>query len=207
MDLNNIFDQNVELYEDWFKANNYIFEAELTAIKQLLPVSGEGIEIGIGTGVFSERLGIKKGIEPSFKMRERAIERGINVIQAFAENLPIQNGAYGFALMVTVDCFLNDILQAFKEVCRILSSDGHFIIAFIDKETPLGRIYDQNKHTNRFYKDAIFRSAQEIKKLLITTGFCVADERQTVFSLDNKSQDIKEGCGEGVFAVIKAKKL
>lgn len=64
--------------------------------------------------------------------------------------LPIANETYHFALMVTVDCFLNDIMQAFKEVWRILSEDGYFII----------------KHSGNFYKHTTFHSAEEIEKYL-----------------------------------------
>jgi len=133
MKKSNAFEMNADIYDEWFIKNNYIFDSEIEAIKNLLPVSGEGIEIGAGTGIFSSRLGIKHGIEPLEKMRSKAIERGIDVISAFAEEIPIADETYHFALMVTVDCFLEDVLQAFKEVWRILSKDGYFIIAFINE--------------------------------------------------------------------------
>lgn len=206
MNRNNVFNNNTDLYEDWFIKNKYILDTEIEAIRLLLPASGEGVEIGVGTGIFSSRLGIKYGIEPSKKMRDKAIERGVDVIDAFAEKLPIADGTYRFALMVTVDCFLDDIIKAFKEVWRILSKDGYFIIAFIDRDTPVGMIYDQNKHSDNFYKHATFHSAEEIIKFLKMTGFVVQEKKQTVFSLENKPHEIKADVGEGVFAVIKAKK-
>jgi len=85
----NIFDKdnNVKLYEDWFRKNNYLLDSEVQAIKQLIPIFGKGIEIGVGTGIFSSILGLKDGIEPSVKMGEKAIERGINVINSNAEKL------------------------------------------------------------------------------------------------------------------------
>jgi SAM-dependent methyltransferase len=176
------------------------------AVKQVLPSIGKGIEIGVGTGLFALELGIKDGIDPSKTMRIKAIERGINALEGIAEQLPLQNGSYDYALMVTVDCFLHDVLQAFKEVWRILSEGGFFVIAFIDRETPLGQIYEQKKQTNASYKQADFHSAQEIKQYLALAGFVVIEERQTVFNLNNQPQEVKQGTGEGVFGVIKAKK-
>jgi len=200
------FETNADIYDEWFIKNNYIFDSEIEAIKYLMPDSGEGIEIGAGTGIFSSRLGIKHGIEPSEKMRSKALERGIDVISAFAEKIPIADETYHFALMVTVDCFLEDVLQAFKEVWRILSKDVFFIIAFIDRETPLGAIYNQNKQFDNFYKYANFHSAEEIIKLLERTGFEIQEKKQTIYTLENIMQEVKDNVGNGVFAVIKAKK-
>jgi len=109
--------------------------------------------------------------------------------------------------MVTVDCFLDDVSKAFSEVRRILVSDGIFIIAFLDKATPLGQLYEKNKHLHKSYRDANFHTSTEIVSLLRAGGFEVVDKRQTVYSLENKLQEIKCGVGEGVFAVIKAKKI
>ncbi|MHB1348156.1 MAG: class I SAM-dependent methyltransferase [Candidatus Humimicrobiaceae bacterium] len=176
-------------------------------IRQLLPESGEGIEIGVGTGIFASRLGIKHGVEPSEKMGNEAAKKGIHVINAFAEELPIADGSYQFALMVTVDCFLDDVTKAFKEVWRILVKGGYFIIALIDRKTPLGMIYEQHKHSDSFYKYANFHSSEELIILLEKAGFEVLEKKQTIYTLENKVQEIREGVGEGVFAVIKAKKF
>ena len=206
MDRKNPFDEQVDLYETWFVENRHIFLSEVAAIKQILPATGKGLEIGVGTGLFAVELGIKDGIDPSEPMRSKAIERGVNALKGMAEQLPVPDEAYDYALMVTVDCFLRDVLQAFKEVCRILADGGVLVIAFIDRETPLGQIYEQKKQTSASYKQANFHSAQEIKKFLELSGFAVIEERQTVFSLDNQPQAVKPGTGEGVFGVIKAKK-
>ena len=50
------------------------------------------------------------------------------------------------------------------------------------------------------------KSAEEIEKYLEMAGFLVQEKRQTIYTLDNELQEIKDGVGEGVFAVIKAKK-
>ena len=206
MNKGNAYDNSVELYEEWFIENNNILDTEIQIIKDLLPDSAEGIEIGVGTGIFSFRLGIKHGVEPAKRMRQKAIDRGIEVTAAYAENLPIASESYKFALMVTVDCFLEDVIKAFREVWRILDDDGFFIIAFLDRETPLGTLYDHNKHSDSFYGNANFNSAKEIEEYLLKTGFYDIEKKQTIYTLDNISQEIKTGTGEGVFAVFKAKK-
>lgn len=80
--------------------------------------------------------------------------------------------------------------------------DGYFIIAFIDKETLFGAIYNQNKQFDNFYKYANFHSAEEIIKLLERIGFEI--KKQTTYTLENIIQEVKDNLGNGVFAVIKA---
>ncbi|MHB1377025.1 MAG: hypothetical protein ACYCXB_06310 [Candidatus Humimicrobiaceae bacterium] len=67
-------------------------------------------------------------------------------------------------------------------------------------------IYEQHKHFDNFYKYANFRSSEEIIILLEKAGFEVQEKKQTIYTLENKVQKIRNGVGEGAFAVIKAKK-
>lgn len=194
----NPFDEiEVAEYEAWFKTNDKLFLSELAAIKEVLPSSGHGIEIGAGTGIFASHLGIKYGVEPSENMAREAVKKGIHILQGVAEDIPVADGSFQFALMVTVDCFLSDVEKAFSEVWRILENNGIFVIAFLDRATPLGGLYERHKHKHRSYRHAHFHTAGEIE---------IMEKRQTIYSLENKLQEIKKGVGEGVFAVMKAKK-
>ena len=125
-------------------------------------------------------------------------------MQGEAEALPLENAAYDLALMVTVDCFLTDPEAAFREIHRVLQPGGKFVIAFLDRETELGAQYEQFKMEDPIYCHATFHSAAEITALLERTGFRSEERRQTVYTLVNESQPVKEGNGGGVFAVIRA---
>lgn len=206
MQNGNLFDVEVKEYEEWFRINDQLLNSELEAIRPLLPASGKGIEIGVGTGIFASQLGIGFGVEPSEKMATEAIKKGIQVMIGTAEELPVEDESYQFALMVTVDCFLHDVPKAFSEVRRILIDQGIFIIAFLNRATPLGELYHKNKHLNESYKNANFHTDQEISQWLENTGFEILERKQTIYSLANTPQQVKDGFGEGVFAVIKARK-
>ncbi|MHB1377027.1 MAG: hypothetical protein ACYCXB_06320 [Candidatus Humimicrobiaceae bacterium] len=65
MKKNIVFNNNVKQYEEWFKTNKSLLDTELKTIRQMLPISVEGIEIGVGTGIFASSLGVKHGVEPS----------------------------------------------------------------------------------------------------------------------------------------------
>lgn len=202
-----VYGQNVDAYEAWFAENNLTFESEVNALQLLLPdETTNGIELGVGTGIFAEQFGIKFGLEPSLNIAERAKKRGVQVTLGFIENMPFEDKSFPFALMVTVDCYLHNLAVAFHEVYRILESDGFLVIAFIDRDTPLGRIYQEKKSKSVFYRDANFNSRAEIRSALKDAGFSIIEEKQTVFSSENIYHEVKDGLGEGLFAVIKAKK-
>lgn len=203
------FEQHLPQYEAWFDKNKYAYKSEILAIKKVLPKKKIGLEIGIGSGKFAVPLGIKIGIEPSGKMREIAEKRGLKVIKGVAEKLPFENSKYDFTLMVTTICFLDNIEKSFQEAYRILKQDGYLIIGFVDKNSPVGKIYLQHKHESIFYKDASFYSVDEVIFYLKKTGFKNFIFYQTIFkNLKNikKVEPVKKGYGKGSFIVIRAKK-
>lgn len=202
-----VFGTHVAEYEQWFQEHACLLETEIAAIKEVLPQSGIGLEIGVGSGLFASVLGIKYGVEPSEAMRKKAKSRGVHVFDGVAERLPFKTAMFDFAVMITVDCFLMDVERSFREAYRILVPQGWFIIAFIDAATRLGKEYEQKKQSSLFYRQAHFHSAAKIKELLTRAGFCVDAERQTIFTFENVAQEIKPGIGEGVFAVIRARKM
>ncbi len=203
------FDKHSDKYERWFVDNQYAFQSELNAIKMAMPVIGEGVEIGVGTGVFAEPLGIKEGIEPSKAMREIAKKRNIKVIEAVAEKLPYHDKSKDFVLMITTICFVDDIFRSFNEAHRILKDSGSLIIGFIDRNSPVGIKYSEHKEKSVFYKEACFYGTEELYGILKNTGFEIENTYQTVFGkLDeiNNLQEVLTGHGQGSYVVIKAKK-
>jgi len=203
------FDEYASQYEDWFERNKFIYESELLAIREQLPESGEGIEIGVGSGRFAAPLGIQLGVEPSSQMRKIANQRGIEVIDGVAEDLPFNDVQFDFALMVTTICFLDDIEAAFKEAYKILKPGGLFIIGFIDKDSPIGKLYQQHKNESVFYKVATFYSVDEVISHLKEAGFKNFNFTQTIFHNLTEIkyvEPIKEGYGEGSFVVARGSK-
>ncbi len=203
------FDTNITQYEAWFETNKYAYESELLALKKALPVNGVGVEIGVGSGRFASPLGINFGIEPSKKMRERAIARGITVSDGTAEEIPFADSSFDFVLMVTTICFLDDIEKAFNEVFRIDKEKGAVIIGFVDKESSLGRSYQKHKNQSVFYREAIFYSTDEVVSYLQKAGFTDFSFYQTIFKplhMIKKIEPVQEGYSLGSFVVIKGKK-
>ncbi len=203
------FERYPDRYDDWFERNRFAYESELLAIKAQLPKGGKGIEIGVGSGRFAAPLGIRVGVEPSSKMREIARRRGIEVVDGVAEDLPFEDSSFDYALMTTTLCFLDDVEAALKETHRITKPGGTIIIGFIDKNKPLGKLYQRRKDDNGFYGAATFYSVEEVAHHLKRAGFRSLRFTQTIFrdlSEITEVEPIKEGHGEGFFVVVRGRK-
>ncbi|BCD59400.1 MULTISPECIES: class I SAM-dependent methyltransferase [unclassified Nitratiruptor] len=204
-----LFDQNFNYYDRWFDEHDTIYQTELKAIKKILPSFQKGIEIGVGTGRFAAPLGIKKGVEPSKKMAQIAKQRGVEVIEAYAEHLPFEDKSFDFVLMVTTICFVDDIDKTLQEAKRILTDNGYLLIAFVDRDSELGTMYEKNKDKSRFYKEATFFSKKEIFRLLKKHGFVLEKCAEALFGsdLDHLSYEIYDGCKKGgAFLALLARK-
>lgn len=172
-----------------------------------VPKTGRGLEIGVDTGRFSQELRISTGVEPSSNMAAVAIKRGIKVISGYAENLPVEDASFDYTLMVTVDCFLQDVLKAFEEASRVTVEGGAIIIGMIDKSSPLGKKYQELKKDNPFYRSARFHEVEKIKLLLEKAGFQNFHFWQTLIRpKEEMVEEPLEGYGKGGFVVIKAYK-
>lgn len=108
-----VFDENLKEYENWLISNKFVYQSELKAIEKTIPKNKKGVEIGIGSGLFAHPLDIKEGIDPSYKMREKARDKNLKVIDAVTEDLP----------------FHDAIFFGTEEVYRILKNAGFKIEA------------------------------------------------------------------------------
>jgi ubiquinone/menaquinone biosynthesis C-methylase UbiE len=203
------FEENTARYDDWFVKHQDEYESELAAVRKLMPESKSSIEIGVGSGRFAAPLGIRDGVEPSEKMAEMARAKGIRVVPGTAEDIPFPAGRFDLALMVTTICFVDDIPQAMKELYRILKPGGFFLNCFIDKTSPIGKIYQAHKDKSVFYKPAVFVSVDEVVDSMEKAGFQNFTFVQTIFHPLGElsgTEPVKPGYGEGSFVVVRAEK-
>ena len=203
------FDNFVLEYDKWFENHKVEYALELKAIREFLPKEGNGIEVGAGTGRFSQPLGISLGVEPSEAMRRLATSRGVNIIAGVAETLPVEDDFYDFALLVTTVCFLEEPELAFKEVYRVLKAEGVIIVGLIDKDSKLGKKYEEKKSESKFYKNANFHTVVEIQEKLVKAGFNNIEYVQAILPddiIENSEPEVKQGYGEGSFVVLRAQK-
>lgn len=201
----NSFDYTAAKYEQWFQKNHELFKSESKAIQNLIEEDlGEALEIGVGTGVFAEALNIKEGIEPSKEMAKYATARGIEVTISSIEEFKTEK-KYNSIFMITVDSFIKNLEQVFTKIHNMLTNSGCIYLVVLDRESPLGKIYNEKKEQDENYKYAKFHSFDEVNKMLLKQ-FTVEKVVQTIFKLDNQYQEPIDGHGEGIFCAIRARR-
>ncbi len=205
--LNDPFVRFAMEYDEWFERNPWAYRSELAALAKVVP-EGRGVDIGSGTGRFSTPFEMVVGVDPSIPMLRLAGKKGLQVVQGRAENLPFRDGAFDFALMVTVLCFVNDPLDALREATRVVRRGGSLLVGILDRDSSLGRRYEAGAEGSRFYRDARFLSAAETFDLLEQAGCTIESTFQTIFSDPGgltAPEPVREGHGDGLFTVISAR--
>ncbi len=204
------FDIRAVEYDRWFDEHRAIYLSELEAVRALLPAHSRPIEVGVGTGRFAQPLGIALGVEPSEAMRDIARSRGIEVVDAVAEDLPFGDASFDLVLIVTTICFVDDVDRTLKEAHRVLADGGHIVVGFLDRETELGRQYEARKSDSEFYSVARFYSSAEVLGALERAGFGELASAQAVFSPATDSEEspptVESGHGAGLFVVVRGRK-
>jgi len=204
-----VFERAAPEYDAWFDEHRFIYVSEIRALKRFLIPGGRSLEVGVGTGRFAVPLGIDVGVEPAPAMAVMARTRGIKVCRATAEALPFWDDSFDSAALVTVLCFLRDPFRSLLEATRVLKRGGQLLIGMIDKDSPLGRLYEAHQQESKFYRQATFYSVAQVLGWLKKLGYRKVQTCQTIFR-DLRSitslEPIKKGHAEGAFVVISARK-
>jgi len=194
-------------YDRWYDTHAPAFDSELAALKKVIPVTGTGLEVGVGTGRFARALGIQYGVDPAPGMVKQARLRGIKALEARGDTLPFKNRTFDFAALITTLCFLPDPQPVLEEIHRVLKPGGRIVLGMIDGDSFLGRYYREKEGT--FFRHAHLFSVDDAIHLLTASGFLPGQPYQTLFGLPTDmvgTDSPREGTGEGGFCVIPGEK-
>lgn len=205
--MSDFFDEHYEQYDAWYEENRYAYLSELEAVKKALPTEGYGLEVGVGSGRFAAPLGITVGIDPSKKMIELAKGRGVDARPGVGEELSFKDSTFDYVAVIVTLCFVQDPEKVIVESARVLKPSGKLIVGIIDKESFLGKFYQQKGSI--FYGHARFFNIEEVVEMMRAAGFGDFAYYQTVFDYPDKLNTVEkalEGFGKGGFVVINAMK-
>ncbi|HEV2477215.1 MAG TPA: class I SAM-dependent methyltransferase [Candidatus Dormibacteraeota bacterium] len=153
----------------WFVARRRIF---LSLLDEYLKGGSASppriLDVGCGTGTmltYLARYGTAEGIDMDEDAIQYCHERGLTrVSQAGAERLPFADGTFGLVTALDVIEHIDDDRAALREVLRVLSPGGSFLVAVPAYRFLWGRQDDINLHKRRYV-------ARELRERLTTTGF------------------------------------
>ena len=166
-----VFDEFASDYDQWFDDHGEVYATQVRLLRNAVPQTGRGLELGVGSGRFAVPLGIRYGIDPSGKLIAIANTRGVEVVLGAGEYLPYRAGTFDHVLMMTVICFLEKPQVVLQETIRVLVNGGALILGFIENDGEIATHYLQEKTRGRFLRFARFLSVDEVAWILKTTGF------------------------------------
>lgn len=218
------FEEAAEDFDSWFNKNRVIFESELLAEKHFLVNPENAISIGVGSGLFASKLGIKYGVEPAKEMAELARNRGIEVKIGTAENVPFPNERFDTVLLSTVLSYVDDPQRAVNEAFRILKPGGYVVVSFLTREGSYAMMYDLAYHRGKhdpkispkhpypikFIRGTRWLSTGEITTLLQNAGFINLRYVQTLTKhpkyTNEEIEEPVDGYKKGDCIVVRGKK-
>jgi len=218
------FEEAAEDFDAWFDKNRIIFESELLAEQHFLRNPENAVSIGVGSGLFASKLGIKYGVEPAKKMAELARKRGIEVKIGSAEDIPFPNERFDTVLLSTVLSYVKNPQKAVHEAYRILRPGGHVVASFLTREGSYAMMYDlaylrgqhdysispEHPYPVKFMRGAHWNSTEEITGLLQEAGFIDLKYMQTLTThprySDKEIESPVEGYTRGDFVVVQGRK-
>ncbi len=202
-----VFSRGAAQYDLWYEKHRFLYLSELKLISSLSGFPAPSLEVGVGTGRFASLLKIKIGLDPSLPMLKIASQRGIQPVLGLGEKLPFSSGTLASVLMAITLCFLEDPLQALKEVYRVLYPGGELVLAFVERDSPWGGYY--YRKPSPFYRVARFFSFGEVEGMLKESGFNMERTMQVLFyppGSEERLEESLEGTGRGSFLGILARK-
>jgi len=205
-----VFNELFRRYDEWYLRMRNLWVSECLCLK-LLSTHGYVLDVGVGTGVFSNCLGSDYlvGIDLAHNPLRIARLRGVEALASDAEYLPFREGSFDYVVMVATICFLKNPLKVLREVRRVVRGGGYLVMCFIPKDSDWGRYYTLLKLRGEspFYRVAKFFSVGEVINLLIKAGFTPVDYASTLNSLPNNppvTELPSRSLGPGSFVCIKA---
>jgi len=184
-----IFDRKAAEYDSWFE-ESLLFDIELAALKEIeTPLLGLKLEIGVGPGRFAKEIGVAFGVDPAINPLYLSQKRGIWVIQATGEELPMGSKSMRTVYLLFALCFLADPLQVIKETSRVLKEGGHLVLGMIPSSGPWGQSLEvKKKDGHPFYEYARFYDMITVESWLKEVGFQMVETRSSLFQLPDSLQ-------------------
>ncbi len=126
-------------FSDWYereRGHGYhaLIDDLEVAIAEPFARGARVLEVGCGTGLILSRLGARAhtavGLDLSRGMLGRARQRGLEVVQGLATDLPFADDSFDLVCSFKVLAHVPDIRKALGEMARVTAPGGHVVAEF-----------------------------------------------------------------------------
>ncbi|MDO5722124.1 MAG: class I SAM-dependent methyltransferase [Actinomycetaceae bacterium] len=139
------FDGYTNQYDEWFMANENVFNSELKLlVKALGDLSGKRVlSVGCGSGLFESNLDHRgiEGVEPSADMAQIARKRGMEVQVATFEDADLEQDAYDVIYFNGSSTYIADLEVAYRKAHACLKPGGRLVLLDVPKESAYALMY------------------------------------------------------------------
>jgi SAM-dependent methyltransferase/glycosyltransferase involved in cell wall biosynthesis len=121
-----------------------------------IPEGSKVLDVGCNSGAFLEHLKNKKcdaiGVDVSETALEIARAKGLNVLNADAENLPFGDAEFDVVILREVLVHVHDRVKALKEIRRVLKPSG-FLLGSSPHSNLENKVWDDSVIHHRYYTE------------------------------------------------------
>lgn len=228
------FDQYAEKYDAWFLDNENVLASEVALVASTLKNAGRILSVGCGSGLFEAimrrdyGINVDNGVEPSTPMAEIARKRGMNVVEATAENFDYPEGLYDTIIFNGSPSYITDLAEVLRKVYAALPAGGRVVLVDVPKESSYGLMYNlakalgtwnhpllegvypPNPYPIEFVDVANWRTTAEKIALLSAAGFSDITSSQTLTAhplySDLRREEPIDGHDRGDYVAVTAYK-
>jgi SAM-dependent methyltransferase len=171
------FERDSAHYDAWYDSDEGrdIFRVEVECLAPLVAsCASPRLEVGVGTGRFSQALGIELGLDRAMAPLQRARERGVLVVRGDAEHLPVRTSSLGAVVFVMTLCFVAHPEGALDEARRALAPGGDLVIGTVALDSAWGESYARAaREGHPYYRHARLRTTSQLGDTLSRGGWDV----------------------------------
>jgi len=168
------YDKFARIYENK-RGKGYhkmIDELEISILSKYIHPTDKVLEVGCGTGLILKEIDKKVshvvGIDLSSKMLEKAKERGLEVYQAEASDMPFDDNTFDLVYSYKVLAHVEAIEKTLSEIKRVLKPNGIAVLEFYNRNSLrsfIKKVKPSNIIAKNVTDDSVYTRYDNIKEI------------------------------------------